>query len=99
MPQTLFHAGEHGLVVAGLDIDHSVRDEPRLSDRRREQVGPCDAPEDLAFGSGRDARAEQCGRRAVDRAVAPASNLVKRAERESAARQTRIDVGDPERER
>lgn len=58
MAKTFLHAGEHGLVVSGLDVDYPVGDEPRLCDRRREQVRPCDAPEDLASGSGSDACAE-----------------------------------------
>ena len=97
--KSLFHAGEHGLVVARLDIDHPVRDEPRLGDRRREQVWPRDAPEDLAPRASRDSCAEQRCRRAIDGAIAAAGDLMKCAKRQPTARQTRIDLGDPERER
>ena len=86
MAKAFLHTGEHGLVVAGLDIDHSVRDEPRLGDRRREQVGPRDAPEDLAPRARGDPCAEQGGRRAIDGAIAAARDLMKCAKRQSAAR-------------
>ena len=85
MPQPFLHAGEHGLVVAGLDIDHPVGSEAGLGERRREQVRARDAPEHLALGAGRDAGGEQRRRRAIDRAVATAGDLVQRAERQPAA--------------
>ena len=99
MAKAFLHAGEHGLVVAGLDIDHPVGDEPRLCDRRREQVRSRDAPENFALGARRDACAEQRCRRAIDGAVATTGDLMKRAKRQPTARQTRVDFGDPERER
>lgn len=99
MAKAFLHAGEYGLVVAGLDVDHPVGDEPRLCDRRREQIGSRNAPEDLALGAGGDARAEQGGCRSVDRAIPPARDLMQRAEGKPASRKARIDVGDPERKR
>lgn len=56
MPQAFFHAGEHGLVVTGFDIDHSGGRQPDLGDRRGEEVRPRDAPEDIALGARRRRR-------------------------------------------
>jgi hypothetical protein len=39
MPQAFLHAGEHRLVVAGLDVDHPVRRQARLGEGRREEIG------------------------------------------------------------
>lgn len=49
------------------------------------RVGACDAPEDLTFGAGGEARAEgsRCG--SVDSAVAAAGYFMQRAERKAAA--------------
>ncbi len=76
MAQALFHAGEHGLVIAGLDIDHAVRDQPRLRHRRREQIGSGEAPEHLAATPRGNPGAEQCRRCTVNRAVAAARDLM-----------------------
>lgn len=87
MAQAFLHAREHGLVVAGLDIDHPVGDQPGLGDGRREQVGPCDAPEDLAFRPCGDACAKEGRSRAVNRAIAAAGDFMQRAERQPATGQ------------
>lgn len=60
MAQALFHAGEHRFVIAGLDVDHAVRDQPRLRHRRREQIGSGEAPEHLAATPRGNPGAEQC---------------------------------------
>ena len=88
MAQPFLHAGQHGLVIAGFEIDYAIGRKTCLSDRRREQVRTGDTPEDLALGSSRDARAEQgcCG--AVDRAIPTAGDLMQRAERQPATRES-----------
>lgn len=86
MSKAFFHAGKHSLVVARLDVDYPVGDEPRLCDRRREQVRPRDAPQDLALGAGGDACAEQRCRRTIDGAVTAASDFMQRAKRETPSR-------------
>ncbi len=98
MAQPFFHAGQHGLVVASFHIDHPVGPEPRLCDRWREEIGACDAPENLTAGSGRDAGAEKSGRCAIDGAVAATSDLMQSAESQAAARESRIDVSDAKRQ-
>lgn len=97
MPQALLHAGEHDLVVPGLDIDHAVGRQPRLRDCRSEEVRPRNAPEDLAFGAGGDAGAEERGRGAIDCAVTAAGHLMQRATREATAGESRVQLGNSER--
>lgn len=80
MAQALLHAGEHGLVVAGLDIDHAVGNQPCLCNRRREEIGPGQAPEHLAPGPGCHSGAEKGGRGAIDGAVAASGDLMECAE-------------------
>lgn len=58
MPDAFFHAGENCLVVAGLDIDDTVRFEPRLRQCRGEQVWAGDAPQNFASCARRDAAGE-----------------------------------------
>ena len=87
MAQAFLHAGEHGLVVAGLDVDHPIGDEARLSDGRREQVGPRHAPKNLALRPRGDACAEEGRSRTVDRAIAAAGDLMESAERQPATGQ------------
>ena len=69
-----------------------------LGQGRREQILPGDAPQHLALGPRRDAGGEQRRGRAVDRAVAAAGDLMQRAERQSASRQTPVDSLDSERQ-
>ena len=85
MAQPFLHAGQHGLVITGFEIDYAIGRKTCLSDRRREQVRTGDTPEDLALGSSRDARAEQgcCG--AIDRAIPAPCNLMQGAKRQPAA--------------
>jgi len=87
MPQPFLHAGEDGLVVARLEIDHPVRSEASLCQRRGEQVGAGEAPQHLAACAGGDPTGKQrCGS-AIDRAVPAARHLMQRPESEAAARQ------------
>ena len=98
MADAFFHAGEDGLVVTGLDIDDAVGFEPRLRQCRREQVRPGDAPQHLTFCACRHTAPEQRCCRAVDGAVATARDLMQRPERQSAAWEPRVQLGNPERE-
>jgi hypothetical protein len=49
MPQALFHACQHDLVIAACDIDDAVGGKAVLGDGGREEIGPRNAPEDLPF--------------------------------------------------
>lgn len=59
MSQALFHAGQHRPVIAGLDVDHSIRPKSRLREPGREEVGPGDAPENLTLGARGDTGGEE----------------------------------------
>jgi hypothetical protein len=98
MAQSFFEAGENRLLIAGLDIDHAVRRQARLRERRGEKILTDDAPQDLAARPRRDASCEKRGCRAVNRAIAAARRLMQRSERQSPSRQTPIDLLDPERQ-
>ena len=61
MAQTFLEAGENRLLIARLDIDHAVRRQPRLRDRRGEKILAGYAPQDLAARPRRDASREKRG--------------------------------------
>lgn len=88
MAQSFFHTGEHGLVVAGFEVDHAVACEARLGNGGREQVGARDAPKDFALGAGGKACAERRSSRAIDGAVTSAGDFMQRAECEATARKS-----------
>src|ERR1700761_5115417 len=98
MPDAFLEAGQHRLLVAGVDVDDPVGSEADLGQGRREQVLPGDAPEDLAFRPGGDARCEQRRSSPVDRGVAAAGDVVQRPERQPAAGEGAINGGDAERQ-
>lgn len=96
MPDAFFHAGENCLVVAGLDIDDAVRFQARLLQRRRKEIGPGDAPQNLASRARRDAARKQRRCRGVYGAIATAGDFMQRAKRQAAARESCIELGDSE---
>lgn len=98
MPDRLFEAGEHRFLVASVDVDDTVWSKTDLSQSRREQVLPGNAPKDLAFGPRRDAGCEQSCSGPVDGGVAAACDFVQRAERQASTRQSCIDGLDAKRE-
>lgn len=77
--KAFFKAGKERLLIACLDIDHTVRSEPRLRESRGEEVGSRDAPEHLSLGASRDAGGKKSSGGAIDRAVAAACHLMKSA--------------------
>lgn len=96
MPQSLLHAGEHGLVVARFKIDDAVTCKACLGDGRCEQVGARDAPKDLALGAGGKACAERRRGGAIDGAVTTAGYFMQSAEGQATARESRVYLGDSE---
>ena len=90
--------GEHGLLIAGLDIDDAVGQETGLGEGGREEILPRDAPQHLAPCARGDAGGEQRRGRAVDGAIAAAGDLMQRAERQTASRQMPVDRLDTERQ-
>lgn len=99
MAQSFLDAGQYGIVIASLNVDHAVGREAGLSQGRGEQIRSGNDPENLAIRPCCDAgRKERCSR-AIDSAVTAACDFVERAKGEAAARQPRVDIGDPEWER
>lgn len=88
MTESFFHTDEHGLVVAGFDVDHAVRRQAGLRDRGCEEIRARHAPENFALGASGNAGAEQGGGGSVDRAVSAARDFMQRPEREAAAKET-----------
>ena len=79
--QAFLETGQQRLVVTGFDIHDTAGKQTGLGQGRGEQILSCHAPQHLAFSAGCDSGGEQCGRRAVDRAVAATRHLMQRAER------------------
>jgi len=73
--QRLLHRGQHIGVRSGLDEDHPGSVEPGEVERRCEQVGPAQRPDDHVVGPGKDA-GEEDGRRRIVRQVARAGDLM-----------------------
>lgn len=96
MPQAFFKAGEDGLLVAAFKIDDAIGVQPGLRERRRKQVQSRETPEDLAARAGSDPRGKKCSGRAVDRAIAAASDLMQCAKRQRPAGEPSIHRRDTE---
>jgi hypothetical protein len=94
--QSLFCAGENGLVVAGLDVDHAIGGEADLRDSWREKVSTRQAPEHLARRPRRDPCNEKRGGGAVDRAIPAPGDFVKCAEFQPLRRQSVIEFAQTE---
>ncbi len=98
MPQALLETGHEAGLVARLDIDHPVWPEPRLAERRREQVRAGHAPEHLTGSARGDPGGEERRRGAVNRAVSAARDLVQGAKRQTAAGENRVERRYAERQ-
>ena len=98
MPNPFLETGQHRFLITGVDVDDPVRAEADLRERRREQILPSDAPQDLAFGARRDAGGEQRGRSTIDGGVATSRHFVQRPKCQPAAGQAAVDGLDAERQ-
>ena len=99
MPQAFFKAGEDGLLVAAFEIDDAVGVQPGLRERRRKQVQSRETPEHFAARASSDPCCKKRGGRAVNRAVAAASDLMQCAKRQRPAREPSVHRGDTEGQR
>lgn len=70
----------------------------RLRQGREEQIGTCQAPDDLAFRPRGNAGREQGGRRAIDGTGPAAGAFMQRPMGQSAARKPLVDLGHAERQ-
>lgn len=96
MAQTFLHARHHCLLVADFGEDHPVGMKPGLRQRGREQIAPRHAPQHLSGRAGGDPGGKQRSGRAMDRAIAAASDLMQRAQRQPAARHLAVHGLDSE---
>ena len=96
MPQAFFKAGEDGLLIAAFEIDDAIGVQPSLRERRRKQVQSRETPEHLAARAGGDPCGEKRGGRAVDRAIAAASDLMQCAKWQRPAGEPGIHRADTE---
>jgi hypothetical protein len=96
MAKAFLEATQHAFLVSRLDIDDPVGPEACLRDGGCEEVGTRQAPECLAFKTGRDASHEQGGGRTIKRSIAAASHFVQCAEGQPAAGKARVDLPQTE---
>jgi hypothetical protein len=96
VPQAFFKAGEDGLLVAAFEIDDAVGVQPRLRERRRKQIQSGEAPQHFTAGAGGNPCGKKCGGRAVDRAIAAASDLMQCAKRQRSAGEPSVHRRDSE---
>lgn len=96
MAQSFLETGKQGLFVTGLDIDDAIGMKPGLRQRRRKQIVPRDAPQHLAGGSCSDAGGKECCRRAIQRTVSAAGDLMQRPQRQPSSRQNPVDCRNAE---
>ena len=80
VPQAFLETGQQRLVVTGFDIDDAAGKQAGLGQGRGKEILSCHAPQHLAFGAGCNSGGEQCGGRAIDRAVAATRHFMQRAE-------------------
>lgn len=95
VPEAFLEAGEHHLVVAGLEINHAIGSEAGLRKRRGEEVRARNAPQHLAPCPGGDSRSKQRGGRTVDRTISAAGDFMERTQRQPASRQARVQFTEP----
>ncbi len=60
MPQAFLEIDEDRLLIARLDIDHAVGQEPGLREGRSEQILPGETPEHLATQPRSNSRRKEC---------------------------------------
>jgi hypothetical protein len=96
VPQALFKAGEDGLLIAAFEIDDAVGVQPGLRKRRRKQVQSGETPEHLAARADSDPCSKKRGSRAVDRAVAAASDLMQSPKRKRPTGKPSVHRADTE---
>jgi hypothetical protein len=99
MPQAFLKAGEDGLLVAAFKIDDAVGVQSGLREGRRKQVQSRETPEHLAVRAGGDPCCKKRGGRAINRAIAAASDLMQCAKRQGPAGKPSVHRGHTEGQR
>jgi hypothetical protein len=96
--QGFLHGGQNVFLLVTLDEDDAASLQARLRECREKQVGSRQTPDDLALRPGGDTCSKQgCGR-SIDRTRPASGKLVDRSVSKTASRQSRIDLGDAERQ-
>lgn len=102
MTQTILHDGQNVLVFTHLGEEQRGRAEPGLFETRRIEIEPGERPEHPATALRRCARSnpnrEQRGSRIIRKGRCCRRRLMQTAERQAAARQSRVYRLDVERE-
>ena len=96
MAQAFLEAGEGREFVAGLDVDHPIHGQPCRLQPRRKQILLAHAPEDLSLQPRHDPSRKQRRSGTIQCPIPPAGNFMQSAQRQAAARQTRVDLLKPE---
>ena len=91
MAQALLHGLQHGVRLAGLGVDDAVRVQARSGQTGGEQIRSFRDPEDRTAVASQNAGNKQDRCCAVLRVRTGAGNLMQRAERDAAVRQSNID--------
>jgi len=99
MAQSFLATGQHRLLVLRLHVNDTVRRQTGLGEGRGEQILPDQAPQHRPLAARGNPGGEQGGSSAVNRAIAAASHFMQRPQREAAARQTRVNRRQTERQR
>ncbi len=92
MAQPLLETEEQAFLVAGLYVNDPSRGKARLCKRRREQIGPGQAPEHLPPGSRGDTGGKEHGGRPLDSIVPTPAHFVEARKRKPAAGQPVVDL-------
>lgn len=90
----LFHGSKDVLFPVSLDEDDAVWMEARLCQRRKKQVRPCQAPDDLPLCSRSNPSCKQRCSRTIDGPCPATGKLVDRPKGQSSTRQVVIDLAD-----
>ena len=98
MAQSFLKTGQHRLLVLGLRVNHTIRRQTGLGEGRGEQILPDHAPQHRPLAARGNASGKQSGGGAVNRAIAATSHFVQRPQRQTAARQARVNRRQIERQ-
>ncbi len=91
MAKALLHGLQHGVRLAGLGVDDTIRVQAGSGQTGSEQIRSFRDPEDRAAVAGQNAGDKQNRRCTVLRVRAGAGNLMQRAKRDAAVRQGGVD--------
>ncbi len=95
--ERLLHVRSDIFLLVAFHEDDPTRMQSSLSERREEQIGPRQAPDDRPLRACGDPRGKQSGRRAIDGSGTTSRELMKCAMSQAPARKDPINRFDTER--